>query len=152
MVTIVISICPLSIIKCQKLTTKNRVCWIRLSQGVKMFYCLDKGRLKVLKRLTEKDFKECPIILSNNISEMPLILEHPSPAFLIHKKNKFTLFRFAWVQLRAKTIKEFRTIIYAAPKDTLFYILKLISSLSFGRYELLEWHKSLQINSSTFKK
>jgi len=106
-----------------------------------MFYSLKNGRLKALRDLPKNSFDECAILVSNNIQEMASILSHPNATFLLHEKNKFSLFTFAWVQLKARTTKEFKTIIYAAPKGLLFYLLKGASVLSFGKYKLIEWKK-----------
>jgi len=106
-----------------------------------MFYSFENGRLKALRDLTKNSFDEYAILVSDNIYEMASILGHPNATFLLHKKNKFSLFAFAWVQLKARTTKEFKTIIYAAPKGILFYLLKGASVLSFGKYKLIEWNR-----------
>jgi len=106
-----------------------------------MLYTFENGRLKPLlmsaqEALHVSDLRKT-LLVSNQIEQMPSIVSHPRTAFLMHTKNRFSLFRFCGLQLKAKTTKEFRTILYAAPKDFLYYFLKGASLLSFGYYQLL---------------
>jgi hypothetical protein len=106
-----------------------------------MVYCLKENRLKVIKNI---DQSICPVVVSNEISQMIPLLTHSNAAFLLHRKNRWSLFWFAWYQFRAKTIKEFKIIIYAAPLDGFFYLLKFVSFVSFGRYKLIVWGRNLK--------
>jgi len=104
-----------------------------------MIYCVKENRLKAIR---DENLQGCTLLASNKISQMLEIINHSNAAFLLHKKNRWSLFGFAWFQLKAKTTKEFKTIIYVAPKDFLFYVLKVASFLSFGQYRLIEWGKN----------
>jgi len=107
----------------------------------KMLYRYENNQLKPLKMsaqtaLQTKELEET-LLLSNRIEEMPSIVSHKNTAILLHTKNRYSLFSFCWFQFKAKTRKEFRTIIYSAPKDFLYYGLKTASLLSLGYYRLI---------------
>jgi len=106
-----------------------------------MLYLFDNERLKPLlmtaqEALHVSDFKDA-LLVSNDIEQILSISSHPNTAFLLHTKNRSSLFRFCWLQFKARTTKEFRTILYAAPKDFLYYALKCVSLLSFGMYKII---------------
>ncbi len=106
-----------------------------------MLYCFEKGRLKPLIMSTHEALhvsaQKGTLLVSNRIEEMMAIASYPHTAFLLHRKNRFSLFRFCWLQLKARTIKEFRIILYVAPKDFFYYCLKCASLLFLGYYKLI---------------
>jgi len=113
-----------------------------------MLYRYDNSHLKPLKvcahvALNNKSLEDA-LLVSNRIEEMPSIVSHKHTAILLHTKNRYSLFTFCWFQLKAKTRKEFRTILYSAPKDGLYYALKIASLLSFGYYKLIFYTGSKQ--------
>jgi hypothetical protein len=59
-------------------------------------------------------------------------------AYVISEKNGNQLFTFAYWQLRYRTFRSFRTIVYAKERDFLFYLLRFVSLLSLGYYTLIE--------------
>jgi hypothetical protein len=56
--------------------------------------------------------------------------------FALNARNKYSLCKFAYYQLKYKTTKEFREISYEKEKDLCYYFLLLCSKLSFGKYKL----------------
>ena len=106
-----------------------------------MLYRYENARLKPLMVSTQEALhvsaQQGTLLVSNRIEEMTSIVSYSHTAFLIHTKNRYSLFRFCWLQWKARTRKEFRTILYAAPKDWLYYGLKCASVLSFGYYHLI---------------
>lgn len=56
--------------------------------------------------------------------------------FVIHEKNKYSIFLYGFYQYKYHTNKEFKHISYQKPKDMLYYFLKFITKISFGVYKL----------------
>jgi hypothetical protein len=104
-------------------------------------YRFENRRLKPLKIPTHEALQtkslENTLLVCNRIEEMTSIVAHKQSAILLHSKNRYSLFLFCWFQFKARTRKEFRTILYSAPKDLLYYGLKAASFLSFGYYRLI---------------
>lgn len=57
-------------------------------------------------------------------------------AFVITRYNEMSLFLFCYYQLKYKTMRDFKTIIFKKQKDFLYYFLKFISLLSFNYYKI----------------
>lgn len=115
-----------------------------------MYYLYDeKKKLKPL-RLNAQDAvgiaQFCnAILVSNRIEEMILIAGYQKSAFFIYSKNKLSLFRYCLLQIKNHTLNEFRIII-TDQKSWFYYLLKSLSLLSFGYYQLLLMAKKEQIN------
>ncbi len=109
-----------------------------------MFYIYDET-LEVL-RLEAKEAVEIArfcdsILVTNKIEEAVLIADYPKSALLLHPKNRYSIFRYSLLQLRHRTLKEFRIILYAAEASWLYYFLKTASFLSFRYYRFIPFKK-----------
>lgn len=109
-----------------------------------MFYLYDT-KLKPL-RLDPTEAMEIArfcdsILVTNKIEEAVLIADYPKSALLLYPKNRFSIFRYCPLQIRHRTLKEFRIILYAAKRSWLYYILKSASTLSFGYYRFIPFPK-----------
>ncbi|CAA6823380.1 MAG: Unknown protein [uncultured Sulfurovum sp.] len=58
-------------------------------------------------------------------------------SFVITPKNKYSLFKVCYYELKHRTRSEFRTIIYQKKKDLLYYMLRGVHLLTFGHYTLV---------------
>lgn len=56
--------------------------------------------------------------------------------FIITKENKLSLFAFCFYQFKYRTLKEFKTISYQKEKDLLYWFLKAVAIISFGKYKI----------------
>ncbi|MFZ2968729.1 MAG: hypothetical protein WA080_06705 [Sulfuricurvum sp.] len=82
------------------------------------------------------------ILVSNRIEEMVRIAPYPKSGFLLTAHNRYSLFRYCVYQAKARTLSEFRLILYTLPtKSWLYYLLKATASLSFGYYQLMQFSK-----------
>lgn len=81
------------------------------------------------------------VLVTNKIDEAAQIAHYPKSAFLIHAKNSMSLFGFWKYQLRYRTMKEFRIILYAAPENLLYRILACAAWFSFGRYRIIPYYR-----------
>lgn len=112
-----------------------------------MFYLYDDNRLIPLRQGAEESIALAQFIgsmlVSNKIDEAIQISHYPKAAFLVHSKNIATLFECWKYQLQYRTINEFHIILYAAPKNLLYRLLLVASSISFGMYRLIlfPWRK-----------
>lgn len=106
-----------------------------------MFYLYDKHRLRALHNTPDEAIaiaRFCDeILVTNRIDEAIHIAHYPKAAFLLHPKNTPTLFNYWKYQLRHRTLKKFRIILYAAKKNFLYRLLSFVSALSFGTYTLI---------------
>lgn len=106
-----------------------------------MFYIYDDNRLIPLRQGAEESIALAQftgsMLVSNKINEAIQIAHYPKAAFLLHSKNITTLFECWKYQLRYRTMNEFRIILYAAPKNFLYRLLLMVSSISFGMYRLI---------------
>jgi hypothetical protein len=82
------------------------------------------------------------ILVTNKIDEAILIAAYPQSALLLYPKNLKTLFSYWKLQLRHCTLKEFRIILYAAPKNFLYSFLKAVTWSSMGTYRLIDFGKN----------
>lgn len=57
--------------------------------------------------------------------------------FVLTKKNKWTLFKFCYYQLKHKTFKEFNCIIYNKEKDMLYYFLNFVTLIDSKNHTLV---------------
>lgn len=106
-----------------------------------MYYIYDNNCLKPLRQNAQDaialaQFTDT-ILVSNKIEEVILIASYPKSAFLLHSKNSVSLFSCWKYQWRYRTLKEFRIIVYAAPKTLLYRLLSFFSLVSFGAYSLI---------------
>jgi hypothetical protein len=110
-----------------------------------MFYLYDHGQLKPLRLTADEAIgiaKFCDeILVTNRIEEAILIAKYPQSALLLYPKNLKTLFDYWKLQLRYRTLKEFRIILYAAPKNLLYSFLKAVALSSMGTYRLIDFGK-----------
>lgn len=110
-----------------------------------MYYLYDQQRLKPLHNTPDEAMalaRFCDgILVTNRIEEAIRIAAYPKAAFLLHAKNVLSLFGYWKYQIRHRTLKEFRIILYAAPKDVLYRVLSWIAALSFGMYRLIPFGK-----------
>ncbi len=108
-----------------------------------MFYLYDQGDLKPLRLSADEAIgvaKFCDgILVTNRIDEAVLIAEYPQSALLLYPKNLSTLFDYWKFQLKHRTLKEFRIIFYAAPKNLLYHCLKAVAWSSMGTYKLIDF-------------
>ena len=106
-----------------------------------MFYLYDQNRLRALRMDSEEAIgvaRFCEgILVTNRIQEAVLIAHYSKAAFLLHPKNKMSLFSYCRFQWQHKTLKEFRIILYAAPKKWLYFFLKFFALISMGTYRLI---------------
>lgn len=106
-----------------------------------MYYLYNKGHLKPLRSSAEDAIaiaRFCDeILVTNKIEEAVFIAEYPKSAFLLYAKNTSTLFSYWQYQLRYRTLKEFRIILFAAPKNLLYRLLSTVAWCSMGTYCLL---------------
>lgn len=110
-----------------------------------MYYLYDEEKKLKPLRLNAQDAigiaQFCnAILVSNRIEEVILIAGYKKSAFFIHSKNQFSVFRYCMLQIKNRTLNEFRIII-TAQKSWFYYLLKSVSSLSFGYYQLLSMSK-----------
>ena len=76
--------------------------------------------------------------ICDNIKEIAKRLSQgETVAYRITSQNGYELFLFAYWQWYYRTCKAFTTIIYDRKKDSLYYLLKLASILSFGYYKII---------------
>ncbi|MBN2870120.1 MAG: SRPBCC family protein [Campylobacterales bacterium] len=110
-----------------------------------MYYLYDQHRLKPLRSTPDEAIalaRFCDeILVTNRIEEAIRIAAYPKAAFLLHPKNALSLFGYWKYQMRHHTLKEFRIILYAAPKNLLYRILSWVASISFGTYRLIPFGK-----------
>ncbi len=115
-----------------------------------MYYLYDQHRLKPLRNTPDEAMalaRFCDgILVTNRIDEAIRIAAYPKAAFLLHPKNLFSLFGYWKYQMRHRTLKEFRIILYAAPKNLLYRILSLAASMSFGTYRLIPFGKEYNMS------
>lgn len=106
-----------------------------------MYYLYDNDHLKPIRADADDAIaiaRFCDgILVSNKIDEAIKIAAYPKAAFLLHSKNASTLFECWRYQIRFCTLKEFRIILYAAPKNILYRLLFWVASISFGTYSLI---------------
>lgn len=110
-----------------------------------MFYLYDQGKLKALRVEADEAIgiaQFCnAILVTNRIDEAILIAKYPLSAFLVFQKNQKSLLDCWKWQWRYRTLKEFRIILYAAPKKLLYRFLRFISWSSLGTYRLIDFRK-----------
>lgn len=66
-------------------------------------------------------------------------------AFVITSKNKYSLFKVCYYEIKHRTRSEFRTIIYKKKKDFLYYMLRFVHIITLGHYNLV--HENEKIDS-----
>jgi len=121
-----------------------------------MFYLYVQGKLKPLNLSADEAIAVATfcdsILVTNKIDEAILIAAYPQSALLLYPKNLKTLFSYWKLQLRHCTFKEFRIILYAAPKNFLYSFLKAVAWSSMGTYRLIDFGKksSFQINEHRY--
>lgn len=110
-----------------------------------MYYLYENNRLKALRMTPEASIgiaRFCnAILVTNRIEEAILIADYPKSALLLHSKNIFTLFSYWKLQIRYKTLREFRIILFAAPKNLLYRILAAAAWISLGTYRLIPFYR-----------
>ncbi len=112
-----------------------------------MYYLYDgKKRLKPIPLGSNNALKiaqfQNAILVSNRIDEMIEIAHYEQSGFLLTAHNRYSLFRYCVYQAKARTLSEFRLILYTLPtKSWLYYLLKATASLSFGYYQLMQFSK-----------
>lgn len=113
-----------------------------------MFYLYDRHKLIPLRNTPDEAVaiaKFCDgILVTNQIDEAIKIAKYPKSAFLLHSKNKLTLFSYWKYQIRYGTLREFRIILYAARKNLLYRLLSLVAAVSFGTYTLILFSENQQ--------
>lgn len=106
-----------------------------------MYYIYNNGHLKPLRSSAEDAIaiaRFCDeILVTNKIEETVFIAEYPKSAFLIYAKNAYSLFSYWRYQLRYRTLKEFRIILFADKKNFLYRLLNIVAWSSMGTYRLL---------------
>lgn len=106
-----------------------------------MYYLFDNNRLKPIRCNAEDAIAIAQfcngILVSNKMEEVIKIAHYSKAAFLLHSKNSVSLFSCWKYQWRYRTLKEFRIIVYAAPKTLLYRLLSFFSLVSFGAYSLI---------------
>lgn len=116
-----------------------------------MYYLYDQKQLKVLRMDAEEAIsvaRFCDgILVTNKIEEAIEIASYSKSAFLIHSKNLYTLFSYWKLQLKYRTLREFRIILFAAPHKWLYFFLKFFALISFGAYRLIPLDHSSQKGS-----
>jgi len=117
-----------------------------------MLYLYDENTLKPL-RLTPFDAMNVAklsdsILVSTKIDETVLIASYEKTAYLVNAQHPYSLFRYCLYQFRQRTLKEFRIILYAAPKNWLYYALKVVSLISFGYYRLIPFPQTKKKEAS----
>lgn len=110
-----------------------------------MYYLYIHGHLKALHTDAKSAIgvaKFCKsILVTNKIEEAILIAKYPKSAFLLHSNNFKTLFGYWKLQLKYRTLREFRIILYAAPQNILYRFLKGVAWSSMGAYQLIDFTK-----------
>ncbi len=106
-----------------------------------MYYLYSEGRLKPLRSSPEDAIAIAhfcdEILVTNKIEEAVFIAEYPKSAFLLYAKNTSSLFCYWRYQLRYRTLKEFKIILFAARKNFLYRLLSAVAWSSMGAYRLL---------------
>lgn len=113
-----------------------------------MYYLYDQNALIPLRNTPDEAIalaRFCDgILVTNRIEEAIHIAKYPKSAFLLHPKNTFTLFSYWKYQIRFKTLQEFRIILYASPKNFLYWFLSFVAAISFGTYRLIPFSKKIR--------
>lgn len=108
-----------------------------------MLYLYKHHKLKPLKLSHSEAIamakKSDALLISNNIKEMIEISTYEKCAFLLHSKNKYTLFSYCLLQLKHGTFREFRTILFSAQHGLLYHFLNFASVCSFRYYDLIDF-------------
>jgi|GEM_PF-5623421 len=108
-----------------------------------MLYLYKNNRLKPLKTSYDKAItiarNENVMLVSNSIDEMIHIASYELSAFLVHKKNSESIFKYWYLQIKNFTIKEFNIILFATKHDAFYSLLKLAASASMGKYKLIDF-------------
>lgn len=108
-----------------------------------MLYLYKNNRLKPLKTSYAQAIatarSENVMLVSNSIEEMIHIASYELSAFLVHKKNSESIFKYWYLQLKNFTLKEFNIILFATKHDSLYSMLKLAANASMGKYKLIDF-------------